>query len=1732
MGCNPPFAEFVGRPREEIVGMTDYDLFDKEVADAFREHDEGVLERGEKRHNEEWITYPDGRRILIDTLKTPYRGHDGTLIGVIGVSRDITDRHRSQEALREVTNRLSLAVRAGGVGIWDYDIVNDKLVWDDQMYRLYGITPDQFSGAYEAWKAGVHPEDRERGDREIQQAVLGEKEFDTEFRVLWPDGTVRDIRALAIVQRDSSGRPLHMIGTNWDITEAKLSQIALRDAEERWRLAIEGTGLTVWEWDVASNIVPYPNSLLKILGYELDEIRDYLNFWIMSIHPDDVSRFKFAMEEVASGQKSRNSVEYRIRLKDGTYKWLLTQGHVVELTQDGRPKRMLGTHTDLTERREAEEAMRVAEERWRFALEGSGDGVWDWDGETNTSRYSDRYRAILGYPPSDAPENNDWWQSLIHPDDLPAVQKAMEDYMGGMAKTYVVEFRMLCQNGAYKWVLSRGIAVKRDPDSGNPLRMIGTMSDQTEQRRAQETLREAEERWRFALEGSGDGVWEWDFENKTGLHSDRLRAILGYAPDEGPESMQWFRILSHPDDLGIVTKALDDYAAGRKPHYSVESRLRCKDGSYKWVLSRGIAVKQAPDGTLLRMVGTMSDQTEQRRAQEALRVAEERWRLALEGTGQSVFDLDLIANRTQAGDPLKPMLGYAVDEFDDNMDEWMKLIHPDDLPGVKSAIADIVSGVRTAPVEYRIRCKDGSYKWLLTQGKIVGRRGDTIPTRMVGTHTDLTERRRAEEALREAEQRWRFALEGSGNAVWDFDWENGVAVHSEQFLTTFGYAPEDNLGSPDCWASMVHPDDMPLVDKAMDDYRTGLVPHYAAEFRMRCKDGSYKWVLSRGMALKRGPDGSILRLIGTVLDQTEQRLTREALREAEERSRLALEGTGQSVWDWNAETSETRYSDPLKPMLGYDLDEFPDDLEEWVKRMHPDDIPRARAAMVDYIGGLIPEYSVEYRLQCKDGSYKWILTRGKFVTRGSDGHPVRMVGTHADQTERHRAEDALRAAEQRWRFALEGSGDGVWDWVVSTGEVHFSDQWKRMLGFEPDELPDRLSEWSDRVHPDDMPEVQKALDVHFRGETEHYQAEHRVLCKDGSFKWILDRGMVVSRSPDGKPLRMIGTHTDLTQRIEAEKALRSQADAVAAANEMLSVIGRVQGNFLVRENAAECFEQMLETLLAYTQSEYGFMGEVRHDEAGQPFVLIRSITNIAWSEETRRLYAEQAGKGMEFHNLNNLIGQVLATGNAVIANDAATDPRRGGLPHGHPIVGCFLGIPVRHGDRLVGIVGVANRPGGYSEDLPAILHPFITTFGSVIEALGNDERRRQAEENLRRSRNELQAANAALERASRLKDEFLANMSHELRTPLTGIMANAESLLDVRVGPLNEEQRDSATSIFDCGEHLTALITDVLDLAKVGSGNLALNLATCDATDICEASLRMVRQPALKRRLDSALSVPDEKVEFIADPRRFKQILVNLLSNSVKFTPDGGKFGIDVRADRATHLLHFEVWDTGIGIPESQFEMLFEPFVQLDGSLTRHHEGTGLGLALVQSMAKLHGGSVRVDSVVGEGSRFTVTIPWTEPEDAEAAHGPEAKKPELPQATSGLLIVLVDDNDEIAKVVGAQLRRRGHRVERAASGAEALARIPELKPDIVLMDVQMPEMDGLEVTRRLRAHSDCEVAGVPIIALTGLAMEGDRERCLEAGADDYITKPVSIKTLDACLARLLGTTGPEETPTK
>jgi len=447
------------------------------------------------------------------------------------------------------------------------------------------------------------------------------------------------------------------------------------------------------------------------------------------------------------------------------------------------------------------------------------------------------------------------------------------------------------------------------------------------------------------------------------------------------------------------------------------------------------------------------------------------------------------------------------------------------------------------------------------------------------------------------------------------------------------------------------------------------------------------------------------------------------------------------------------------------------------------------------------------------------------------------------------------------------------------------------------------------------------------------------------------------------------------------------------------------------------------------------------------------------------------------------------------------------------------------------MIGLANREGGYDNECIQELEPLFPAYSSMIMALRANRERKSAEENLRTRTSQLAAANEELAVAAHLKDRFLANMSHELRTPLSGILNLTEALTEQFYGPINEKQLCSLETIADCGNHLLSLINDILDLAKIDANQTQLQLARCSAREICDYSLRMVEGSRELKDQDLAFSIEGGDFEFSADHRRIAQAVVNLLANAVKFTPDGGKIELEARRIAETEEAVFEVRDSGIGLPEENIDRLFEPFIQLDDGHSKSYAGTGLGLALVHKLVELHGGRVNARNRETGGSEFEIILPIrtanfqsANPGGAAqpATKGPRGSSPANPSEKT---VLLVEDNPVNVETVCDYLTGHGFEVYTAGNGAEGVALAKSLVPDVVLMDIQMPVMDGIDAIKKLRKDPNPTISGVPIIALTALAMMSDRDACIEAGATIYLSKPIKLRELTGLIHDCLEKSG-------
>lgn len=448
-----------------------------------------------------------------------------------------------------------------------------------------------------------------------------------------------------------------------------------------------------------------------------------------------------------------------------------------------------------------------------------------------------------------------------------------------------------------------------------------------------------------------------------------------------------------------------------------------------------------------------------------------------------------------------------------------------------------------------------------------------------------------------------------------------------------------------------------------------------------------------------------------------------------------------------------------------------------------------------------------------------------------------------------------------------------------------------------------------------------------------------------------------------------------------------------------------------------------------------------------------------------------------------------------------------------------------------------RRRDGTELPIEVALSPMQSSEGMLITAAIRDISERKRAEQVRAKNLELEVENRRVKEASRLKSEFLANMSHELRTPLNAIIGFSEVLKDGLMGELSAQQKDGINDIFSSGKHLLALINDILDLSKIEAGKMHLNLEALQITPLLQNCLQVVRELAMAQKLqlsaELADDLSDELGEIWLDQRKTKQILYNLLSNAVKFTPEGGKvclrarrvMAVEVADARFEHYLELAISDSGIGISSQDQSRLFEAFTQIDSSLARRHQGTGLGLAMVRRLTELHGGTVHLDSLPGQGSTFTIRLPWRSGPDQVAAVDAVASTPLLPipeessalaaSATGKLLALVLEDDDQAFDLLRLQLDGVGFRIVRATSAEAALLLAAQECPDLITVDILLPGMDGWEFLERFKQHP--QFAAVPVVIVSIVA---DRGRGLSLGAAHVLQKPVARDDFSAALQAL------------
>ena len=798
----------------------------------------------------------------------------------------------------------------------------------------------------------------------------------------------------------------------------------------------------------------------------------------------------------------------------------------------GEPIGITGIGRDVSDRKQAEDELKQQRRHLVEAQALAHLGSWEWDIGSGEARWSDELYRIFGHEPGSITLTYDTFLAVLLPDDHDRVLAAINDALAGKTP-YDIEYRIVRPNGDVRVVHAQG-DVHRDA-TGHPLSMAGTALDITERKRIEDALRAGEERWHLAVRGSNDGIWDWNIQTGEVFFSPRWKAMRGFEEDEITNHVDEWRSRIHPDDLDRVLQSIDAYLAKQRPEFCEEYRVQRKDGSYIWILDRGVAL-WADDGTSLRMVGSESDVTEHRQALLRLAEQESLLRSILDAEPECVMRVTAdgtLLHMNEAGlcfieaDSFEQVAGRSVYGF----------VAPEFLERYRSMHEAVIRGA-SQQLEFQIVGLKGTRRWMETHAVPLQNPIDHRVEYLAITR-DICERKRGEEALRESEQRFVLAVEGSNDILWDAHRLPGEPWYAPQtpiwwsprVQELLGLEESESFETLDQWASRLHPDDKDRVFGQLAAHIDCRVP-YDAEYRLRTNRGDYRWIRGRGQAMW-DEQGEPRRMSGSCQDITEHKQVEEALRASEARFRALAEETTDWMWEINEQGSYTYCSPKIRDLLGYEPEEA---LGKTPFVFMPEEEARRVADLFGPIAAARKPFAgVENMNRHKDGRLVVLECRGVPII-DANGVFRGYRGFDQDITDRKRAEEAIREAELRYRTIFKQAGAGVAQIESRTGQfVQVNRQYCEIVGLTEAEMLATTVEAL--THPDDVGRNFESRTRLLSGEIRSFTMEKRYVRKDGSIVWV-NLNVAPLWRPGEMPVHHIAIVQDITERKRAEEALR------------------------------------------------------------------------------------------------------------------------------------------------------------------------------------------------------------------------------------------------------------------------------------------------------------------------------------------------------------------------------------------------------------------------------------------------------------------------------------------------------------------------------------------------------------------------------------------------------------------
>ncbi len=1117
----------------------------------------------------------------------PLSAKDGSVIGLLVVmdTKPLRNTHRLKSLMtvfasragaelqrRQVETKLNHQQRhliqsqaLAHLGSWDWDIDSGNVWWSDEQYRLFGYEPETIAVIHDTFLRALHSDDYGHVQDVINNALAGQALFDVECRIVRPNGEIRAIHCRGEVLRDDSGRPVSMSGSMLDITNRKHVEETLRTSQERLQQTLQASNTGLWNWNTETNKVVFSEEWKRQLGYERAETEDSFEAWTMLLHPDDRNGALVYARKYVDRREADYRQEFRLRQKDGTYRWIEARASFVT-EADGRQVRLLGTHTDITDRKRMEEVVRESEGRYRTLVELSPSGVFVFcEGRTV---YINHAGAIL-LGAKDAQEILDRPTfECIHPDYHQDVRENVKRLLNGGVSVHSAERIYLKIDGT---PIPVQVEAARITWNGKPA-IIGLFSDITERRQAQEALaalnvtlerqvydrteelRRSEERFRQFFDNAPNVTCLKDYNGRYLYTNRRFDGVFRLAPGmaigktdrELFSSEQADQFQSHDREV---------LASGRGQEF--EEVTQQGDGTHTCIVVKFPLTDAAGHVSAIGAIAT--DITERKRAQEALWESQARFQLFAESVGSAFLiavigpdDVEVI----YVNAAFTFIWGIEREEICRNWSLWLDSIHPEDRDRVRTNHDRFLAGEATAVFhcEYRIVGRDGYIRWIADRRvRMAG-----WENRIAGIAEDITHHKQ------------QFALLAQTEAIgkiggWELDCVTNRLQWSDETYRLHDTTPELYCPTTESAMDFYTSESRPLIAEALGK---GIAQGASWDLELELITAIGRQIAVRAAGKVDVVNGRAVRAYGTFQDITHHKRAEEALRSAhDELERKVIERTAElqaseerytrataigkvGVWELDVVDGQYHGDANLKALFGYAADELSTDPFAWLNVVHPDDQSIAMKHWELMQSGAVDECHYELRMVRKDGSTIWTDVRCNGV-RDQNGRLTNLIGATVDITERKEAEEALRASEELFSKAFRSSPDPMMLVELDSGRwLDVNDACLSGLGYSREEVVgrkgDEIEHW---LTPDDQVRFVERLKR--EGSIQNFEAVLQTA--DGERRDCLVSAERIEYH--GKSC-MITLSKDITKRRQAEQALWKSQQAIRALHDISSAQGQ------------------------------------------------------------------------------------------------------------------------------------------------------------------------------------------------------------------------------------------------------------------------------------------------------------------------------------------------------------------------------------------------------------------------------------------------------------------------------------------------------------------------------------------------------------------------------------------------